>query len=78
MDTKDDHGCLLLSYTAKEGHEPVVKIFVTWDDIEVNTKDNHGCSLLSYAAEHVNEAVVKMFVVQDEDKSGRLPLSHAT
>ena len=64
MDTKDDHGHSPLSYTAKEGHEPVVKILVTRDDIEVNTKDDHGRSPLFYAAEHVNQAVVKILVAR--------------
>ena len=65
---KDDHGHSLLSYAAEEGHEPVVKILVMQDDVEVNTKDNHGHSLLSSAAKHVNEAVVKMLVAWDNVK----------
>ena len=31
VDTKDDHGCLLLSYAAQYWREAVVKILVVWD-----------------------------------------------
>ena len=54
VDTRDDHGCSLLSYATQSWHdaEAVVKILLTWDDIEVDTKDDHGRSLLSYAIIH--------------------------
>ena len=37
-----------LLYTARNGHEAVVKILVACDNVEVNTKDQDGHLPLSY------------------------------
>ena len=50
VNTKDDHGHLLLSYATKHGNEVVVKILLGWDNIEVDTRYEAGRTLLSYAA----------------------------
>ena len=59
---------MLLSYAAQEGHEAVVKILVSQDNVEVDTKDNHGHSLLSYATKEGHESVVKILVTWDDIK----------
>ena len=76
VNTKDNHGCSLLSYATEHGNEVVVKILVAWYEV--------GHMLLSYAAQEGHEAVVKILVLQDDvevntkDDHGHSLLSYTT
>ena len=55
-------GQTLLSYAAEGGHEAIVKMLMTRDDVDADSKDWRGDTPLSLAAEGGYEAIVKMLL----------------
>src|SRR3984957_6983281 len=82
-DSKGRDGKSPLSISAENGHEAVVKLFLTRDDVDANSKDSIGWTPLSWAASNGHQAVVKLFLARDDvdanskDSIGRTPLSFA-
>ena len=69
-----------LVWAARNGHEGVVKILLSWDDVNPNKPDNNGESPLSGAAQTGHEGVVKILLRRDDvdldrpDNDSRTPL----
>ena len=73
-DLMDGNGRSPLSYAAERGHNSVVKLLVTWDDIEVNSRDTSGDSPLSLAVMKRHEVVVSLLLARgDVDINWRDP-----
>ncbi len=83
LETQDRNGRTTLLHATKNGHEAVVKLLVSQDNVAVNSQDQHGKTPLSLAAEYGYEAVVKLLLSRDDvainsqDNCGRTPLSYA-
>ena len=84
-DPKDVDDRTPLSWAAASGHEPIVRLLVEREDVDVDSKDNvHGRTPLSWAAISGHEPVVQLLVgrenVDSDSKDslyGRTPLSWA-
>ena len=87
--SKDDYSQTPLSRAAEEGHEVVVRLLLSRDDVAADSRDNEGRTPLSWAAEFSwaaeagKEAVVRLLLSRDDvvsdsrDIDGRTPLSRA-
>jgi len=82
-DIKDIYGRTPLSWTAKNGHESVVKLLLEKYNVDQDSKDSMGRTPLSLAAENGREEVVTLLLAKDGvdvnamDKYGQTPLSWA-
>lgn len=72
-----------LSKAAEQGHEAVVKVLLSRNDIEVDSKDRDGRTPLSRAAEKGHKAVANVLLARNDvvadskDEDERTPLSWA-
>jgi hypothetical protein len=77
---KDSYDQTPLLWAVKGGHEKMVKLLLTQDDIEVNSKDKYNRAPLLWAAEGGHEKMVKLLLTQDDievnskDKYNQAPL----
>ncbi|MCJ1255063.1 hypothetical protein MMC24_002879 [Lignoscripta atroalba] len=82
-DCKESSNRMPLSYAAENGHEAVVRLLMTRDDVEADSRDQYGRTPLSLAAENGHEAVVRLLMTRDDvkadsrDQYRRMPLSLA-
>ena len=84
MDQKDETDRTPLSWAAEYGHEPVVRMLIEREEVDINSKDNrYEKTPLSWAAEKGHEAVVQLLIKRDgveinsRDMCGRTFLSVA-
>ena len=81
--SKDCYYQTPLSRAAEEGHEAVVRLLLSRDDVIADSRDNRGRTPLSWAAERGQEIVVRLLLSRDDvtadfrDTSGQTPLSWA-
>ena len=81
--TGDNHGQTSLSRAAEEGHEAVVRLLLSRDDVAADSRDSLGQKPLSWAAKAGHEAVVRLLLSRDDVVAdwpnfwGRTPLSLA-
>jgi ankyrin repeat protein len=77
------NGVTLLSWSARKGHEDVVRLLLDKDKVDTDLQDTVGRTPLSWAAEGGYEAVVTLLLATDkvdadlQDTVGRTPLSWA-
>ena len=75
--------CQGMGYAAKNGHEGVVKLLLSQDDLGVNSQGGYGRTPLSFAAENGHEVVVKLLLSHEnigansQDEWGDTPLLYA-
>ena len=81
--SKVDYDQTSLSKAAEEGHEAVVRLLLSRDDVAVDSRDDWGRTPLSWAAERGQETVVRLLLSRDDvtadfrDTSGQTSLSWA-
>jgi ankyrin repeat protein len=64
-DKADSDAHTPLSSAAENGHEAVVKLLLTRDDVKANSRDWMGQTPLSFAAENGHETIVKLLARDD-------------
>ena len=81
---KDSYGQAPLSWTARNGHDAVVKLLLAKDGVDPDSKDKYGQMPLSKAAENGHEGIVRLLLATgsvnpDSKDTGlrRTPLSWA-
>ena len=83
LNSRDENGQTPLSWAAVNGHEAVVKLLLSRDDVAADSQDKNGQTPLSLAAKNGHEAVVKLLLSRDDvvadsqNEYGRTPLSWA-
>lgn len=65
VNSKDSYHRMPLSLPARHGHEGVVRLLLTRDDVDVNSKNEYGRTPLSLAAIFRHEGV-KLLVARDD------------
>lgn len=74
-------GQTLIGWAVLNGHEAVVSLLLSKDDVKSDSKDNMGQTPLSLAASSGHETIVKLLLAKDnvdpnfKDILGRTPLS---
>ncbi|KAF4467239.1 ankyrin repeat-containing [Fusarium albosuccineum] len=80
VETVNEQDQTPLSLAAAQGHVPLVRLLLTYRDIDVNSRDENDQTPLSHAAEHGHEEVIKLLLARDSvdinarDCDGRTPL----
>lgn len=64
-DCKNEYGRTPLSYAAEHGHEGVVKLLMTRNNVDINSKNKYGRTPLLIAASNGQEGVVKLLMTRD-------------
>lgn len=84
VNAKDVSGDDAMSLAAKKGHEAVVSLLLTLDEVDADRKDNYGRTPLSYAAQNEHGPVVAVLLASGKvdadssDQIGRTPLSYVS
>ena len=68
-DSRDDGGQTPLSYAAEEGHEGIVKLLLSRDDVTADSQDRYSQTPLSHAAARGHKAVVDLLERKMRDAS---------
>ena len=83
LNSEDKSGKTPLSLAAAKGHEAVVKLLLSRDDVAADSPDEDDWTPLFWAAMNGHEAVVKLLLSRDDvaadsqQEGGRTPLSWA-
>lgn len=59
-------GLTPLSFAARHGHEAVVKLLLSTEDVDPDIKDRDGRTPLLFAAEQGYEGVVKLLLLTED------------
>ena len=84
LESRNEYGQTSLSVAAEGGHEAVVELLLSRDDVIEDSQDDISRTPLSYAAESGCETVVRLLLSQENvaadsrDKIDRTPLWYAT
>ena len=66
IDTNDNKGRSPLIYAAISGHDGVVKLLLSTNQVNADMKDNEGWTPLRYATKNGHDAVVKLLLATSQ------------
>jgi ankyrin repeat protein len=67
---RDAHDRTPLAWAAEQGHEPIVKLLLSMDGVEVNAADRNGWKPLFLAAMRRHKSVVKILLATESINTG--------